>query len=243
MVVLLVLSLLRIMLLLILLVLQVLVLGSCRSSSGGLGRGDHQRLGRRGAVSLPRRSMGQRGVHGRELPRVHQAPVRGALAPASSGCGPRGGLRRVPRGDALAQVRRRPGADLGQMGHKLVRARVFDDDGAEQALRGPPAGGGLGLADRAKVLPGPVSRPAPKAAVGELLVAVIELVELLVLMLLMILIACRRRRRRRRSRRHRHLLALCAASCVGRVGDFLQRRRGIRSHRSSRGEIEARAAG
>jgi len=98
-------------LLLLLLLLLVVALPSAPPSR--LGGSDHQaRLGRRGAVALPRRRVRESCVHRGELPRVHQAPIRGALAPPAAGSRPGGRLCRVPGGDTLAQVRRRPGADL-----------------------------------------------------------------------------------------------------------------------------------
>ena len=98
-------------LLLLLLLLLVEALPSAPPSR--LGGSDHQaRLGRRGAVALPRRRVRESCVHRGELPRVHQAPIRGALAPPAAGSRPGGRLCRVPGGDTLAQVRRRPGADL-----------------------------------------------------------------------------------------------------------------------------------
>jgi hypothetical protein len=230
-------------LLLLLLLLLVEALPSAPPSR--LGGSDHQaRLGRRGAVALPRRRVRESCVHRGELPRVHQAPIRGALAPPAAGSRPGGRLCRVPGGDTLAQVRRRPGADLRKMRDELVRARVLDHDRAQEALRRPPARRDLGLADRAKVLPGPVAGPAAEAAVDELLVAaVLELVELVVVLLIVLKLVIARRRRRRRLHDQALVALCCAASRVGRVGDFLQGRGDVPSHRNSRGEKEARAAG
>ena len=212
-------------------------------SAGGLRGGHHQRrLGSgRPVALLPSRGVGDGRVHRRQLPRMHQTPVRGALAPPSASSRPRGRFCHVPSGHSLAQVGRRAGADFRQVVDEFVGPCVFDHDGAQEALRGPAPRRGLGLPDGPEVLPRPVARPAAEAAVDELLFPVVELVELLLLLLILLLLMVIG------IRLHHHLLllllALRASSRVGRVCDFLQGRWSIRRHRSSRREKKARAAG